>query len=181
MAKASTQSTIPSVAAYRDRRSHILRESVHVPAKLRYRDHYLHAGTLFVSREKIAVKTILSSGVAVCLWDPQARLGGAVHFVLPQLAGEDETSLHYGNVAVHALVERMMALEAGKDRLQARLFGGANIDAEATSTLADHNVEVARQALAEHGVPIVDEDVHGDKVRRLTFLTDDGRAWLGEY
>ena len=48
---------------------------------------YLHPGQLLVSAHACAVTTILGSCVAVCLWDPVAKIGGINHFMLPTFSG----------------------------------------------------------------------------------------------
>ncbi len=72
----------------------------------------------------------------------------------------------------------MRALGSGHGDLQAKLFGGAWI--LAAPHRADHigalNVQVARDELARAGIPIVAEDVGGDRGRKIVFHTESGIA-----
>lgn len=142
---------------------------------------YLHPGQFHVSSEPAAVTTILGSCVAVCLWDPLLKVGGINHYLLPHWAGGVAASFRYGNVAVQCLIESLLSLGCVKDRLAAKLFGGARvIEAfkEGENHLGMKNVGVARRLLEEAGIGIVGEDVGGRYGRKLIFQTDDGVVWV---
>jgi chemotaxis protein CheD len=145
------------------------------------RKFYLHPGRIFASAEPTAVTTILGSCVAVCLWDPVAATGGVAHFVLPHGAGDQASALRYGNVAVPELVQRLIDLGCGADRLRAKLFGGACVIAafqRGGGQLGLGNAESARGLLAAAGVPVLVEDLGGRRGRKLIFQVDDGTAWV---
>lgn len=142
---------------------------------------YLHPGRFYVSSEPAAVTTILGSCVAVCLWDPVLRVGGINHYLLPYWAGGAAASFRYGNVAVQCLFENLLTVGCVKERLVAKLFGGACVIRafkEGESHLGMKNVEVARRLLGEAGIQVVGEDVGGRHGRKLIFQTDDGVVWV---
>ena len=144
---------------------------------------YLHPGQLYASGESSAVTTILGSCVALCLWDPLKHIGGINHFLLPVGAAAGPNSPRFGNVAVPELIGQTVKLGAERKRLQAKLFGGANVieafrDRE--NHLGTQNVLIARELLEAEAIPVVGEDVGGYKGRKLIFLTDDGSAWVKE-
>ena len=140
---------------------------------------YLAPGQLFASAEPAEASTILGSCVAVCLWDARSRAGGANHFLLPDWAESGSASPRYGNVAIERLVRQMEGLGAPRRGLQAKLFGGAAV-LEAFRGRGNHlgarNVDLARRLLGELGIPIVAEDVGGNRGRKLIFRTDCGLA-----
>ena len=86
---------------------------------------YLHPGQFTVAVAPCTITTILGSCVAVCLFDPVARIGGLNHFLLPRAPGKNN-SLRFGNVAVPRLIEAMVECGAVKRRLQAKVIGGAS-------------------------------------------------------
>lgn len=142
---------------------------------------YLHAGHILVSRDPCRVTTVLGSCVAVGLWDGSHGIGGLNHFLLPQRLATGETSPRFGNIAVRALIEGVIAAGGRRQQLQAKLFGGACVLRAFRNGgwhLGSQNVEVARIALLEHGIPIVAEDVEGVRGRKLIFQTHDGAAWV---
>ena len=144
---------------------------------------YLHPGQLYAAVEHSLVTTILGSCVAVCLYDPVKQIGGVNHFLLPVAGNDGQKSPRFGNVAVPDLVGRVVKLGAERQRLQAKLFGGANVieafrDRE--NHLGTQNVRIARELLAAEAIPVIGEAVGGHKGRKLIFTTDDGSAWVKE-
>ncbi len=145
------------------------------PAPFR-KTRYLQPGQLVACTEPTTVVTILGSCVAVCLWDRRRGVGAVNHFLLPHWTSRRELSPRFGPVAVAQLIERAYAL--GWTDLQAKLFGGARVLASpgTENHVGALNVRVARERLAAAGIPIVAEDVGGDRGRRLVFHTDTGIA-----
>jgi chemotaxis protein CheD len=142
---------------------------------------YLHPGQIFASSEPTAVKTILGSCVAVCLWDCVRRQAGMNHYLLPYGIGEGPAGARYGNVALERLIRKLLELGSRKQDLQAKLFGGACV-IEAFKNKGTHlgrkNVKVARRLLAEEEIPVTSEDVGGGRGRKLIFHSDDGTVWV---
>ena len=142
---------------------------------------YLHAGQIHASADPCRVTTILGSCVAVCVWDPESRVGGVNHFLLPFCADNALATPRFGNVAVARLVERVLALGGRRGRLRAKVFGGACV-IEAFRAggrhLGQKNVEAALRVLDERAIPVVASDVGGQRGRKLVFDTGAGAAWV---
>jgi chemotaxis protein CheD len=147
-------------------------------AKGERRAVFLHPGRIFVSTEPATVRMVLGSCVAVCLWDPLRRTGGANHYLLPYRGAD---SADFGEVAIQRLIEQLLGLGCSRASMTAKLFGGSCV-LEALQGKETHvgtrNVAVARTVLAGHGIPIVAHDVGGQQGRRVIFQTDDGSAWV---
>ena len=142
---------------------------------------YLHAGHMFVSGTPCRVSTILGSCVSVALFDPVAQVGGLNHFLLPAGPEHAAPSARFGTVAVPWLIEALVAAGAQRRSLQAKVFGGACVLRAFRSTagnLGQKNVQVAKAVLLAEGIPIVAEDVNGERGRKLIFQTHDGAAWV---
>jgi chemotaxis protein CheD len=142
---------------------------------------YLHAGHLFVSGTSTRVSTILGSCVAVALFDPVAQVGGLNHFLLPQGPESAAPSARFGAIAVPWLIEAVVAAGASRRSLQAKVFGGACVLRAFRTTagnLGQKNVQVAKAILQSERIPIVAEDVDGERGRKLIFQTHDGAAWV---
>jgi len=136
---------------------------------------FLHAGQLFATGEPTEIVTILGSCVAVCLFDAARGVGGANHFMLP--GSVEPPSPRYAKNAVDLLLAQLLALGARRSRLEAKLFGGASMLKLGTGSHADlgvRNIEAARLKLAEERIPIVSEDVGGNRGRKLVFSTAGG-------
>jgi chemotaxis protein CheD len=138
---------------------------------------YLAPGQLFASAERVQVTTILGSCVAVCLFDNEAQVGGVNHFLLPYGA---PPSPRFAEHAVPQLMDRVLALGARRERLRAKLFGGACVleALRSSSALGARNVDAARERLAAEGIPVVAEDTGGDLGRKLIFEIQTGSAWI---
>jgi chemotaxis protein CheD len=129
------------------------------------------------------VTAILGSCLAVGLWDFSAGVGGLCHFLLPQWNGAGSaTSPRFGNFAVAELVKEVCAAGANRPRLFAKIFGGASVLEKESEVghlkIGRRNVDLARQILTEASIPILAEDVGGNRGRKLTFQTHDGNAWV---
>jgi chemotaxis protein CheD len=140
---------------------------------------YLHAGQLHVATTPTAITTVLGSCVSVCLYDPTTKIGGMNHFLLP-LHVEREKSLRFGTIAVPALVEAALRAGATRGALVAKVFGGASvIGALGTGRrLGEENAVLALRLLEEAHVPVLDQDVGGQRGRKLVFIVDEGTAWV---
>lgn len=123
--------------------------------------------------------TILGSSVSVGLWDRRGRAGGMNHYLLPRRGTGEEPSPRYGDVAIPALVRRLVALGAAQEDLRAKIFGGAHVvsgEHPDGKDLGAQNVDVAIQLLEAAGVRILSEDVGGPRGRKLAFNPLDGTA-----
>ena len=140
---------------------------------------YLHPAQLVASAQPATITTILGSCVAVCLWDPGRRIGGMNHYLLPRGTDSVELPARFGSQATHMLVERLLDLGGDRHTLRAKLFGGASVLGVLRGSkehLGLKNVMIAREILAAERIPIVGEDVGGERGRKLIFRTDDGGA-----
>jgi len=140
---------------------------------------YLHPGQLFTAVQPSVVTTILGSCVSVCLWDPLLKIGGMNHYLLPFWVGDDMASPRFGTVAIETLIEKILALGARKNRLRAKLFGGACVIA-AFRARDDHigvvNARLAENMLRLQAIPVVEQDLTGRRGRKLVFNTDNGAS-----
>ena len=126
--------------------------------------------------------TLLGSCVAVCLFDPQLRIGGINHFMLPDIGRSrhgDVDSMLSGNFAMEALLNALLAKGAKKLRLQAKAFGGGTIidtDAGALS-IGMRNANFAKEWLAREGIALRSSDFLGPWSRKIIFLPFNGEAF----
>ena len=144
---------------------------------------YLQPGHIVVSARPSTVSAILGSCLAVGLWDFSAGVGGLCHFLLPQWMGAGSASSpRFGNFAVGELLRQVCEAGAARQRLFAKIFGGASVLERGPefepARIGRRNVELARSLLADAGIPILAEDVGGNRGRKLMFQTHDGNAWV---
>lgn len=129
----------------------------------------------------VLVTVGLGSCVAIMLHDPQARIAGLAHVLLPSkaLSRQEANPAKFPQSAVPALLERMVALGAQPRRITARLAGGAsmfaNLAPPGTIQMGERNLVATRQVLHQHALPLVGEAVGGGFGRTVRLHAADGR------
>lgn len=138
----------------------------------------IHPGAWAIERER-PLSTLLGSCVAVCLFDPQARIGGINHFMLPNMQrsknGEVD-SLLSGAYAMESLLNGLLQQGARKSRLQAKAFGGGTI-IETALSIGMRNAHFTKEWLAREEIPLISSDFLGPWSRKILFLPSTGDAY----
>lgn len=139
----------------------------------------IQSGELFSSREPTLVSTVLGSCVACCLHDPEARVGGMNHFMLPISTGSDHLSaVCFGANAMELLINELLQLGAQRQRLQASAFGASNVigGLGPVGNVARENGRFIREYLEGEGIALIEEALDGKKALSVTFETHTGRS-----
>ncbi|MCA0848977.1 MAG: chemotaxis protein CheD [Salipiger thiooxidans] len=121
------------------------------------------------------LSTVLGSCAAVCLTDPDAKIGGMNHFLLPHRAGREGEDVRYGAYSMELLINGLLKRGARKNRMTAKLFGGAKMLTQLRD-IGVSNVAFAREFLQSEGIPIASESTGGNAARRIRFWPTDGRV-----
>jgi chemotaxis protein CheD len=138
-------------------------------------DVYLSPGDLTIRAQPAKVKTILGSCVAVCLWDPERRIGGVNHYLLPIPVGEGARDNRFGLIAIPALVLGLTRHGATVATLRAAIIGGGHsVGAAASTRIGDLNAAIADTLLGEYGILVVTRHTGGAFGRKLLFNTGTG-------
>jgi len=142
-------------------------------------------GEFAVTRQPGAsiVTHALGSCIAVCIWDPAARVAGLLHFLLPDSKINPERArVQVGTFAdsgIPALFQEAYKLGLDKKRCEVRLAGGAEIAASASPSnlqVGKRNILAARNLLWRNGVMIRAEATGGAIPRTVRISVDDGRV-----
>lgn len=123
--------------------------------------------------------TGLGSCVGIALFDPQAKVAGLAHIMLPSSNQIDEKNRpKYATTAVPMLVEWMEQKGANRRRIVAKLAGGAQMFTFAGQSdlmrIGPRNVEAVKEALATLMIPILAEDTGGNCGRTIELRSEDG-------
>lgn len=139
-----------------------------------------------VAEPDVIVSTLLGSCVAACLYDPVAKVGGMNHFLLGEPSADHRVSAgdmsRYGVHAMELLINGMMARGAVRSRLQAHLYGGANI-ISGLGAIGSSNAAFARRFMEDEDIAIGHVDLGGTSARKVEFLPYEGRSrctWVSE-
>ncbi len=125
------------------------------------------------------LSTLLGSCVAVCLFDPQLRLGGMNHFLLPSSssANADIDMILNGDYSMEVLVNALLNKGAHKSRLIAKAFGGGTIISAIRMDIGGRNSTFAHEWLEREGIRLVASDFNGPWSRKIVFVPKTGEAF----
>lgn len=135
-------------------------------------------GEQFVTDDADAVlTTLLGSCVAACMRDPVAGVGGMNHFLLPggRSLGVDKEAQRHGVHAMELLVNALLQRGARRERLEAKLFGGARL-IDGLTDVGRQNAEFAERFLADEGIRHVGGSLLGEHGRKIQYWPVAGRA-----
>ncbi len=125
------------------------------------------------ARDKLA--TVLGSCVACCMFDTGAGIGGMNHFLLADDGASSGFDVKYGSHSMEMLINTLLKGGAERNRLQAKLFGGANIT-RGLGDIGDRNARFALKFLEDEGIDCVNHSLGGSNARRLHFWPTTGNA-----
>ena len=140
------------------------------------RVHIIQGEFKIANDPDVVLSTILGSCVAACLRDPVAGVGGMNHFLLPGtggMGGGDAT--RYGVHLMELLINGLLKQGARRDRLEAKIFGGAKTIAS-FSNVGEQNAAFAVQFLKDEGIRLVGSSTGGESGRKVEFWPVSGRA-----
>jgi chemotaxis protein CheD len=145
-------------------------------------------GARFATTSPWNIKTLLGSCIAACLYDPEAGIAGLNHFLLAapryarSMAFTQTDAGRYGINAMELLINDMIGLGARRSRLRAKVFGGASVLGMAMRDekflcVSEVNQRFIRDYMATEMIPIVSEDLGGNRGRVIHFLSDSYKVF----
>jgi chemotaxis protein CheD len=133
-------------------------------------------GEHFVSSDPaVVLNTVLGSCVAACMRDPVAGVGGMNHFLLPGASEDSRVGLSLGVHAMELLVNDLLRHGAHRDRLEAKLFGGARM-IDGLTDVGAQNAAFAERFLRDEGITCLGGSLRGEHARRIQFWPASGRG-----
>lgn len=124
----------------------------------------------------------LGAGIAVCLYDEEARTGGMCYTLFPDSSvcrvRSEEEQLRYVDTALTILEQSVIEAGGRRTKLWAKVIGGARIfnftDGREQENIGKQNVETAREWLRERDIRIKSEDTGNNFGRTVHFFLEDG-------
>lgn len=123
----------------------------------------------------------LGSCLGIALYDPERGIGGLAHAMLPApgRAGDDRPK-RFVTTVIGLMLEEMVNGGAARERLWAKLAGGANMFRRrlpaAKESVGERNVRTARLTLQALGIPLAGADVGGRQSRVIDFDLQTGQV-----
>lgn len=143
-------------------------------------------GEMRVLKNQPAVLTCLGLGscIALCAYDPLAKVAGMSHMVLPSVndgVGR-AASPKYVDTAVPILVQEMTKQGAVKSNMVVKIAGGAQVlriqGVNGRLNVGERNLQATKVALAREGISIAAADVGGDAGRTMQFFAGSGKVFV---
>lgn len=151
----------------------------------RKRINLLPGGVQVSQDPGVVITTLLGSCIAACLYDPVTGIFGMNHFLLasrgralPPLQSE---SGRYGVHAMELLINAMLKRGADRNRIRAKVFGGANVlttRAGGHYAVGDNNARFVLEFLATEDIPLVASDLGGVHGRQVHFHGRDFAVYV---
>lgn len=122
----------------------------------------------------------LGSCVGIAIYDRYKNIGGLAHIMLPDSTQFSNVTNPYkfADMAVPILLRRMEELGAVKKNLIAKIAGGASMfsfsDKSMIMDIGSRNCVAVKNALTKVSIPIIGEDLGGNKGRTIVFDAGNG-------
>ena len=123
----------------------------------------------------------LGSCIGLVLYDPVTKVGGMVHYMLPDSTKVRNNSniAKFGDTGIR---ERVVAAGASKPRLIAKIAGGARMfevsGLSDVGNIGARNAEAAKAILKELGIRLVAEDTGLNYGRTVELHCDTGEFYI---
>ena len=129
--------------------------------------------------DDVLVTYALGSCVGICLYDPETKIAGLAHIMLPlstEAGSIAQNGKRYADTGITELVQEMTMKGASRTRLVAKIAGGARMFAtqSAVFNIGERNVAAVKKMLAAYRIRIIAEDTGLDFGRTVFFHGDTG-------
>ena len=132
-----------------------------------------------------AIMTIgLGSCVGIALYDKSLKVAGLAHIMLPDSTQFKSSTnpMKFADLAIPMLIEKMEDQGCKKRNLIAKIAGGASMfnfsDKSIISDIGKRNSDAVKKALKEVSIPILAEEIGGNKGRTMILQANDGKVIL---
>lgn len=141
------------------------------------------ADVAVVAEPTILVTYTLGSCIGVTVWDPDVRVGGLLHYMLPDSHQSPERGLTnpaiYCDTGLQKLFHMAYALKASKRRLRIAVAGGSQLlNDDDTLNIGRRNYLALRKIFWKNGIEIQQQDVGGSVSRSMRLNVQTGEVLI---
>lgn len=139
---------------------------------------FLKPGFVCMPGEPACLCVVVSSGVAVTMFDRSKKRGGVGHYTYPYRETRSQSTPLYACASLVSLVRMLEESGSHLKDIEAWMYGGAsNPEAPGyVADLAENNVRVGKELLVKLGVALAGEDTGGRQGRKVVFHTGTGES-----
>lgn len=127
----------------------------------------------------------LGSCIGICLYDPQIKLAAMVHIMLPiNMEAGRKNTFKYADTGIRETLNQMVAKGAMKERITAKIAGGARmfeVNGGTLGSIGQRNSESVHQVLRRENIRLLWEDVGGKVARTMEFDSATGNGIIRSY
>jgi chemotaxis protein CheD len=126
----------------------------------------------------------LGSCIGIALYDKTVKVAGLSHIMLPDSTQFKSSTnpMKFADLAIPMLIKKMEKQGCQKRNLIAKIAGGASMfnfsDKSIISDIGKRNSDAVKKALKNVEIPVIAEDVGGNKGRTMILYAADGRVVL---
>ncbi len=141
--------------------------------------------------EDILITYSLGSCIGLVLWDPAVKVGGMLHYMLPDSTIDREKALEkpfmFADTGIPRLFKETYKFGAAKNRILVKVVGGSQImDDSGIFNIGKRNYMILRKIFWKNKIMISKEDVGGAGNRTVSLDVGTGITHLkvsgkGEY
>lgn len=132
---------------------------------------------------EIVVTHALGSCIGIAAHDPVAKVGGMLHYMLPDAAVSPDKATKnpwmFASTGIPLFFEKLLQSGASKSRLIVKVAGGSQmLDAKGIFAIGQRNHTAMRKLMWQQGILVKSEHVGGTISRTLYLEIGNGRIWL---
>jgi chemotaxis protein CheD len=135
--------------------------------------------------DEVIVTHALGSCIAVCVFDPVAKVAAMLHFLLPEAQINEERARiqpgAFADTGIPMLFQAAYKCGLEKKRAIVKLAGGAELGERGSGTalqIGRRNALAAKNLLWKNGVLVKSQDVGGNTARTVYLSVQDGRMQI---
>ena len=133
----------------------------------------------------ILITVGLGSCIGLTLYDPIMKIGGMVHYMLPdsRIVANNTNIAKFADTGIPELLKQITRIGANKNRLVAKIAGGAQMFGFTQMTndigsIGDRNALAAKEMLRRFNIRLVAEDTGLNFGRTVELHTDTGDFYI---
>lgn len=144
----------------------------------------INSGEIFFTTDSTPIVTTLGSCVAFCVFDPDLKLGGMAHYLLPSqtAASGNSTALknkyNFGDEAIPSLLRLFKKHGSDPKNLLVSILGGGHNSTTTVENIALANIQCAHEWALKLKLKIAKEKTFSDHGVRIKMDTDNGDIFI---
>jgi chemotaxis protein CheD len=133
--------------------------------------------------QNVLTTCALGSCIGIAIYDPVAKVGGILHFMLPESSKNaldaGKSPYMFADTGIPLLFQEAYKKGADKKRLRVRVAGGARLlDENGVFNIGQRNCLAMRKVFWKGGVMVHGEETGGKVARTMRLEMESGRVCL---